>query len=331
MVFLRFLRTFGPRRWRRVLMMAVLLLVALMLGGCSSLTSLFFVPQTVWIRTPIELGLDYEDVWLNTVDDVQVHGWWIPAQRPQLREDGLDVWGQEPQPEQDTVVLYLHGNGENISSHIASVGWLASSGIGLLALDYRGYGASAGQAMVPAVFADIEAAAHWLRQRFPDKRLVVLGQSLGAALAVPFVAKAQDAYGIDALVLEAPFSGYGTIAREALSHSWLGWLLWPFTWLLPGQWDPLRHAGDIHVPVLVMHSRDDGLIPPEQGRAVFGQLHGTDCWLWLQGPHVAGFASTEVRDQARSFILSNACQTFTRQGLLDTMPRLSFSGVAVQG
>jgi uncharacterized protein len=289
----------------------LLVLLVLTLAGCASLTALFFVPQTVWLRTPAALGLDYDDVWLTTVDGIQVHGWWIPPQQPVLDEYGHDLWGQVPQPEQDTVVLYLHGNGENISTHILSVGWLPSAGVGLLALDYRGFGASEGRAMVPAVLTDIEAAAAWLRQQNPEKRLVVLGQSMGAALAVSFVARAAGRYRISALVLEAPFAGYGEIAREALGHSLPGWLLWPFTWFLPNEWDPRRQAAAITVPTLVMHSQDDHLIPAEQGRQVFRHLSGTDCWLWLTGPHVAGFSDPVVRQKARQFMLSGSCQAFT--------------------
>lgn len=59
-------------------------------------------------------------------------------------------------------VLFLHGNAENISTHIGSVLWLLQSGYQVFALDYRGYGLSTGTPAVPQVFEDIRSSAQWL-------------------------------------------------------------------------------------------------------------------------------------------------------------------------
>ena len=144
--------------WQQALL--VLLLTAL-LSACTATTGLFFYPQTVWISTPADADLHYEDVWLKAADGTQLHSWWLPAQ------------GEEP--DSGIMVLYLHGNAENISSHSRSIYWLPASGVSVLALDYRGFGASAGLALLPAVLQDVEAAAAWLRSRFPHKKLIVLG------------------------------------------------------------------------------------------------------------------------------------------------------------
>ncbi|MGB1092435.1 MAG: alpha/beta hydrolase, partial [Oceanobacter sp.] len=214
---------------------------------------------------------------------------------------------------------YLHGNAENISSHIASVAWLPMSGVGMLALDYRGFGASTGRALVPDVFQDIEAAAIWIRQQFPESRFVVLGQSIGASLSVPFVAKAQYQYQIDGLVLEAPFAGFGSVARDMLTQNWIGTLVWPFTWLVPDEWDPQNWAGLIQVPVLQIHSRDDQVVSIEQGRRLFERFENSALqaesisepglsqiespqWIEARGPHIAAFADPSIRAQVLSFV-----------------------------
>jgi len=275
--------------------LVAVLAFALLLSGCSSLTSLYFYPQTVWIQTPKALGLEFQDVWLKAADGTELHSWWLPAQ---------------PQSEvavSDTVVLYLHGNAENISSHIRSVEWLPKAGVSLLALDYRGFGASQGQAVMPSVLQDIEAAAIWIKQRHPDKELVVLGQSIGAALAVNFVARAQSRYQIKALLLDAPFTGFPQIARSALTSSWLGWLFVPVTWLIPSDWNPENLAADITIPALVMHSPDDGVIPYEQGEAVYQQLGGESCWLDSKGPHIASFSHDKVRLVSQFFVRQRSC------------------------
>ena len=82
-------------------------------------------------------------------DNTKLHAWWLPAQGKQA--------------DSNTMLLYLHGNAENISSHSHSIYWLPASGVSVLALDYRGFGASEGQARMPEVLQDIEAAITWMR------------------------------------------------------------------------------------------------------------------------------------------------------------------------
>ncbi len=280
----------------------LVMIMVLALSGCTSTTAFFFYPQTVWISTPADFHLQYQDVMLEAHDGTALHSWWIPAQ------------GEVP--DSDTMVLYLHGNAENISSHSRSVYWLAANGVSLLALDYRGFGASEGSAVMPSVLQDIEAAAAWLRQKYPDKRLVVLGQSIGAALAIDFTAAAQDRYRIAALFTEAPFLGFPAVARAALSDNLLGWLVWPFTVLVPSRWDPQNVVGDIHIPVMIMSSPDDDVVPYQHGQKLYEiltQRSGSEpaCWVESHGPHIASFTDEALRQKALQFILSGRCPPFT--------------------
>lgn len=281
--------------WQQALL--VLLLTAL-LSACTATTGLFFYPQTVWISTPADADLHYEDVWLKAADGTQLHSWWLPAQ------------GEEP--DSGIMVLYLHGNAENISSHSRSIYWLPASGVSVLALDYRGFGASAGLALLPAVLQDVEAAAAWLRSRFPHKKLIVLGQSIGTALAVNFVAAAGPQYQVQGLILDASFTGFGTVARDAMSSSWLGWLVWPFTVLVPGDWDPQDKNLPTDLPVLMLHSPDDAVVRYQQGRRLFERWQQQSrraplCWLDSRGPHIASFAYPELRAATLAFMHSGGC------------------------
>ncbi len=297
-----------PRVWRKYWLrfMTMLILCLLLFStGCTSLTGLYFVPRTVWIQTPQDVGLVYEDVYLTTADDITVHAWWMPAQ-----QDGVLEHNEEQQADAP-VVLYLHGNGENISSHFRSIAWLPERGVGVLALDYRGYGASEGHAMMPAVMLDIEAAAIWLKNKAPEQPLVVLGQSMGAALAVNFVAAAQQTYAVKALLLDAPFSGFPAIARSALAHSWIGYLFWPGTLLVPSRWDPVDLAPSIGVPVLVFHSPTDQVIPYQQGRKVYEALSSPSCWFDSRGHHIETFSYDDLRAVAHRFIQAQGCSSFT--------------------
>ena len=144
-------------------------------------------------------------------------------------------------------------------------------------------------------------------KRYPQKKLAVLGQSIGAALSVPFVARAQQRYGIDALIIEAPLARYGQVARHALSNSWIGYLLWPATGLLSDDWDPIDYAAHIDVPVLVMHSPDDGIIPYSQGREVYSALAAPACWIDSRGPHIGSYLLPDMRDKTLAFLRQGSC------------------------
>ena len=282
-------------RWPRALL--ALLLTGL-LSACTATTSLFFYPQTVWVATPADAGLHYEDVWLTAADGTQLHSWWLPA--------------QGDKPDSGIMVLYLHGNAENISSHSRSIYWLPAAGVSVLALDYRGFGASSGQALLPSVLQDVEAAAAFLRSRFPQKKLIVLGQSIGTALAVNFVAAAGPQYQVQGLILDAAFTGFGSVAREAMSSSWLGWLIWPFTVLVPADWDPRHKTLPADLPVLMLHSPDDRVVGYRQGRQLFEHWQQQPrraplCWLDSRGPHIASFAYPELRAATLAFMHSGGC------------------------
>ncbi len=268
------------------------------LTGCTSLSTLFFYPQKTLISTPQDAGLEFQDIWLKAEDGTKLHAWWIPAQ------------GSEP--DSNNMVLYLHGNAENISSHSHSIYWLAKSGVSVLSLDYRGFGASEGKARLPEMLQDLEAAALWMKQQYPNKELIILGQSIGTVLAINFTAQAAEQYQIKALILDAPFTGIAAAARSTLSSNIVGWFIWPFTVLIPSQWDSIKHIENIDLPVLIMHSTDDTIIPYKQGKQLYSkwqQAHPEQqlCWLDSKGPHIMSFAFPWLRKATLQFIEQRRC------------------------
>lgn len=271
---------------------------SLLLAGCSSLSTLFFYPQSTLIATPKEAQLDYQDIWLTAADGTKLHGWWMPAQG-EITDANI-------------MLLYLHGNAENISTHSRSMYWLPKNGVSVLALDYRGFGASEGKAQLPDMLQDLDAAALWMKQHYPEKQLLLLGQSIGTALAINFAAEAAERYQIQALVLDAPFTGFATTARSALSANLVGWLVWPFTVLIPSQWDPSKHIDKINLPVLIMHSPDDQIVPYKYGKALLQKWQQAQpeqqlCWLDSSGAHMMSFAHPNIRQATLNFITSRKC------------------------
>ncbi|WP_417706191.1 alpha/beta hydrolase [Pseudomonas sp.] len=277
-----------------------LLLASLCLAGCSGL---LFYPEPGLPITPARAGLEYRDIELRAADGTRLHAWWLPAKA------GVKVKG---------TVLHLHGNGGNLAWHLGGVHWLPEQGYQVLMLDYRGYGLSAGKPRLPEVYQDIDAAFAWLEQapQVQGLPLLVLGQSLGGALAVHYLAEHPERRsGVQAMALDGVPASYRDVARHALSTSWLTWPLQvPLSWLVPDG-DSAIHRIDrlAGLPLLIYHSVDDTIVPLSNGQRLYQAARPPRAFQATGGLHVQTFAEPAWRQSLLAFF--SAPQAFVeRQG-----------------
>lgn len=273
------------RRRRPAAVLCVAL--ALLLAGC---TDLFFVPMRQQVLKPEQFGVQAVDTWLRADDGTRLFAWQLTAESPR------------------GVVCYFHGNAENISTHIVNVAWLPAAGYEVLLVDYRGYGASGGQAEFPAVFADVRAGLDWCvaRARALGVPAYALGQSLGAALLLETAAQSPYREQLAGVVADSGFSGYRRIARDALSHSWLTIpLKYPLSWLVTADHDPedaVRHFAPL--PLFVLHSQDDRVVPYAHGERIFAAATAPKCFRRTRGMHNAAFRDDDNRRAVLAFFAS---------------------------
>src|SRR5690554_1044920 len=245
------------RLGKRPATLTLLALLALLQTGCSSV---FFYPDKVTYITPDRLNLEYEDIYLDTADGETLHGWWLPA----LTDE----------PAKGTV-YYLHGNAQNVSAHILNVAWLPEQGYNVFTLDYRGYGQSTGAPDIEGALHDIETGLRWLgnQQHSSNAPLYLLGQSLGGALAIALASEwsqRNEQPRLDGVILDGTFSGFRAITREKLDAFWLTWPLQiPLSWTIPDEYEGKDKIAEISpVPVMIIHSKRDGIIPFRHGAAL---------------------------------------------------------------
>lgn len=230
--------------------------VCVLLSACSGL---LFYPSSDTYSTPQQLQLPIKDRYLKTPDGERLHLWQISATIPRRG-----------------VIFYLHGNAENLTSHVGNVMWLPSEGYDVVLLDYRGYGESTGNPDIPGALMDIDTAFFWLTRQddYQDTPIYLLGQSLGGALALSYLSDYPKARTqLQGVAIVAGFASYRELAREKLSDAWLTWpLQYPLSWLMPDQFDSLAHIADIApTPLLVMHSENDQIVPFRYGQAIYEQ------------------------------------------------------------
>lgn len=267
------------------------LLLGLVLLGLVGCSGLLFYPEPGLPFTPARADLEYRDIHLSAADGTRLHAWWLPAKA------GVQVKG---------TVLHLHGNGGNLAWHLGGVHWLPEQGYQVLMLDYRGYGLSEGKPRLPEVYQDIDAAFVWLDQapQVQGAPLFLLGQSLGGALAVHYLAEHPERQStLQAIALDGVPASYRDVARHALSKSWLTWPLQvPLSWLVPDG-DSAIHSIDrlAGAPLLIYHSVDDAIVPLSNGQRLYQAARPPRAFQATRGPHVQTFAEPAWRQSLLAF------------------------------
>lgn len=261
----------------------------LSLGGCSSL---FFYPDKTVYITPDRLELEYKDIYLDTADGERLHGWWIPA----ATEDAQGT------------VYFLHGNAQNISSHLLNVAWLPKEGYNVFMIDYRGYGKSTGAPDIEGALHDSEIGLRWLVDaKAEEKPFLLLGQSLGGGLSIMLASEwvqRDERPPLTGVILDSSFAGFRDIAREKLDSFWLTWLFQvPLSWTIPDDYEGTDHIAKISpVPVMIIHSVRDGIIPYHHGQELFDAAQEPKRFLQTDTPHASTFVIPAYRQAMLEFL-----------------------------
>lgn len=171
------------------------------------------------------------------------------------------------------VVLFLHGNGENLETmrRAGLFEELLALDVPFVALDYPGYGRSSGAPSESSLLEAGSVALEWMHQRFADRPRVVVGWSLGAAVAVGLVAANPDR--CDGLVA---MSAWTSLADVGASH----FPRWLVEIAVADRYESTVAAERVTCPGLVIHGSRDQIIPVDQGREV-GRVLGAE---WLEVP-----------------------------------------------
>jgi len=244
-------------------------ILAAVYGGVALLLFVFqsqlvFVPEAGRdiIATPAQLGMPYEDLKLNTDDGISLHGWYVPVAQPR------------------GTVLFLHGNGGNISHRLDSVLMFHRLGYSTLIFDYRGYGNSGGKSTEEGTYRDAAAAWRYLveQRRIPHCGIVLFGESMGAAIAAQLATREKPA----ALVISSGFTSVPDMAQHLYPYL-------PAKWLALIHYDTREYLRAVTAPVLIAHSPQDDIVPYEQGQALFAVANPPKQFLELAGGHNDGF------------------------------------------
>jgi len=280
---------------------ALVLLVTLALGyiGAGLLVVLWMTaprrkqPEA----TPVSVGLGYKEVELQSTDGVRLSAWWVPAEDSSRAAIFIPGWG-----------------GYKFEEHLLqTVSVYHDTGYGVLMLDLRAQGESGGarRTLGYREVRDVRGALAWLhKQGYEAENIVLHGWSMGGATAL----RTAPGTGVAAVVEEAGYADLPLLLKGKIPEFVrFGGLLRPAILLAGrifpdfGPWEvvPKKEAAklsDEGVPLLIIHSTADDIVPFEQARILAAAYPEARFWKLEGYEHVEAYEHPEYALRLREFL-----------------------------
>ena len=238
--------------------------------------SIYFPTKTIEF-TPRDVGLRYEDLFFVTDDEVRLNGWFVPAESARGS------------------LLFCHGNAGNISHRVEIIKIFNELRLNVFIFDYRGYGKSQGSPSEKGFYKDVRAAYEYLLSRKDINRdtIVIYGKSIGANVATDLASKVKAA----ALISESGFSSAYDMGRRLFPYL-------PVKWMMTIKYDAVAKIKDITIPKLIIHSRDDEIVPFNLGEKLFKAAAEPKEFYVMRGGHneAVFMARKEYSDKIDDFL-----------------------------
>ncbi|MCX7679316.1 MAG: alpha/beta hydrolase [Spirochaetes bacterium] len=232
-------------------------------GFFSCQGEIIYHPDRKLIASPLDIRLEYDEVLFRAADGTTLHGWFIPH------------------PESRATVIHCHGNAGNISHRLQIIHTLHNLQLDVFIFDYRGYGKSEGTPSEKGTYLDAEGAWDYLvnTMGISPQRIIVHGHSLGGAIATYLAHKRPTKM----LIVESAFTSTRALARDYC----VGFVL--LSPILTYKYPTKEFLSRINIPVLIVHSRDDEIIPFAHGKELYTTARQPKEFLEIYGDHNTGF------------------------------------------
>ncbi len=270
------------RRLASLLLIPTLGYAALLTYVYAVQDQLTYQPRVGFLRQPGDYSLPATSHRFATSDGETLFAWHVPA--PRENAGSVDRPG--------LTLIYMHGNGGNVSYTLPAVRELHRLGLGVFVFDYRGYGQSSGQPSEAGLYRDATAAYQYVTRSMgvPPERVLLYGRSLGGGVAGELATREASA----GLIIESSFTSAWAVGAE------LYWYL-PVRLLAKSRFETAARfreqalvnarAGDL--PVLIVHGQQDRLIPPAHGRELFASVDSSrKTLLEVDGGHNSVLATS---------------------------------------
>ena len=270
------------KRHKRALLTAVLTIAIAYLALCLAVywlqRKLIYHPDSRVEATPTDIGLEYREYSLLSSDSIKFVVWQIPQTASQ------------------TVVVLFHGNADNISRDLELFRTWYNLGASVIAFEYRGYLGGEGEPTEEGIERDLQVLADSMRSWYTSDtiKVIAMGRSLGGAVAAKFCLK----YPASGLILESTFSSMADMGEARFPFL-------PVRLLLRERYDTEAILRRLSIPVLVIHSGDDEVVPFHLGRKLYNAANEPKEFVEIEGGHNTGvnFSSGQLETAYRQFMM----------------------------
>ncbi len=242
--------------------------------------------QPVFLKNGIDtinLGYTIESVLFTNSAGNKLNGWMLKSKTVPVTH----------------TLLHFHGNAGSILGQFLAIKPLLTQGFQIFVFDYSGYGFSEGDATRKNLLADGIDAVAWLKTRedVKNKKLLLYGQSYGGHLSVCVAAKVQN--DIDGLVVEGGFSNHKDLSALG-AKPFIAFMSRIFVKEI---YAATKAVKKIRKPVLIIHSREDKVIPFAMGKKVFDKANSPKEFFEIKGEHLAApdLYTKEIGDKIKKW------------------------------
>lgn len=249
-------------RVRRMLTVVVCTLFAcyalLCLAAFLGANKLIYFPGPAPTSEPKDFGVEGRTVLLKSSDNLRLWSWLVPAEHPR------------------GIAIVLHGNAGSRAERIDYAKAFREMGLSTLIVDYRGYGGSDGSPTEEGTYLDAEAAYEYATRAlsFQPGQILVFGESLGGAVAVELALR----HTVGGVILQDTFTSIADMGARI--YPWL-----PIRLLARGRYETLSKIASVPVPLLILHSKTDEVVPFEHGERLFAAANQPKTFVETTGSH----------------------------------------------
>lgn len=170
------------------------------------------------------------------------------------------------------LVLYFHGNADNLQRWGKYHVDFTSRGYDILMMDFRGYGKSSGEPSEEKFYQDAELIYDWTTQKYPKDKIIIYGRSLGCGIASNLATK------VDApkVILETPFNNANDLFQK---NSFILYLPFALNFDFPND----KHLQKISEPVYIFVGTKDWVVPNDSSEELKPFLKPSDRYIEIEG------------------------------------------------
>lgn len=148
------------------------------------------------------------------------------------------------------VVLYLKGNSKSIKGWGKFAVDFTRHDYSVFMVDYRGFGKSTGRRSQKAIKRDLQEVYNKLKERTPEKHIILYGRSLGSG----FAAKLASMNNPRLLILDAPYYSLTKVTGRYMPFM-------PLSLLMKYPLPTYKWLKYVQCPIHIIHGTHDKLIP----------------------------------------------------------------------